>query len=124
MWNRLRRWLDDLVSPDPIARQTARLLEVMLIGSIVAATLALLLMLMFAPRSLFGMMGIFSAGIAVAIAIGALLALRRGLVRLAAWVMAIGLLIAIEMTRCTSLRRPHGRDALASLDPEHGAPHQ
>jgi PAS domain S-box-containing protein len=94
MWNRLRHWLDDLTSPDPIARQTARLLEVMLFGLIIAATLALLLMLVFAPRSLLGMLGVLAAGIAAAISIGALLALRRGRVRLAAWIVAIGLLIA------------------------------
>jgi PAS domain S-box-containing protein len=97
MWDRLRHWLDDRASPDPIAHQTARLLEVMLIGLIVAATLALLLMLAFAPHLLFGMLGVIAAVIAIAISIGALLALRGGRVRLAAWIVAPGLLIPITI---------------------------
>jgi two-component system, cell cycle sensor histidine kinase and response regulator CckA len=92
MWKRLRRWLDDIASPDPIDHQAARLLEVMLIGLIVAAALALLLTLVFSPHSPFSAPSVASAGIAVIITVGALILLRRGWVKLAAWIEAIGLL--------------------------------
>src|SRR6266540_4204347 len=42
MWNRLRRWLNDILIKDPIARQQAPLLQMMLISVILVAALRLL----------------------------------------------------------------------------------
>jgi PAS domain S-box-containing protein len=94
MWNRFRQWLDDIAAPDPIDRQSARLLEIMLIGLIAAAALALLFVLALSRHSPFGGLAMMSAGTTVLVAIGALALLRHGRVSLAAWIVAIGMLFA------------------------------
>jgi PAS domain S-box-containing protein len=94
MWKRLRHWLDERASPGPIDHQTARLLEVMLIGLIAVVTLALLITLALARRSSFSTLSMVSAGLAVLVTIGALILLRRGWVEPAAWIGMVGLLLA------------------------------
>ncbi len=92
MWKHFRDRLRAISSPDPFNRQSARLFQVMLIGLITAATLALLLVLALSRRSTFSELALASAFITALVSISALAMLQRNRVTLAAWIVAIGLL--------------------------------
>jgi PAS domain-containing protein len=77
MWNRLRRWLDDIPSSDSLDRQSARLFEITPIGLCVAA-LALLFLVAFVQRWSLGALSVAAIALAILVSAGALILLRRG----------------------------------------------
>jgi len=91
MWKPLQHWLDDIAVRDPIERQQAALLQILLIGLMLALVLAIVLNLF-----VFGLSALTPAGLGpnllALLSVGGVLSLlRRGHFRGAVW-LVIGVL--------------------------------
>ncbi|HEY3229990.1 MAG TPA: hypothetical protein VGJ87_12280, partial [Roseiflexaceae bacterium] len=91
MLNRLRRWLNDTPLRDPIDRQQARLLQIMLIGIIIVASLALLNNLIAPNTAERQLLGTVTNVLYILCTASSLVVLRYGRFRLAVLIPAVGI---------------------------------
>src|SRR5262245_54888235 len=90
MWSRLRRWLNDTPIHDPIERRQAPLLQLMLIGIVVALGLALLNNQIAPNTTERRLLGTLGNALLVAINMIGLMLLRRGRFSLAVGLVTAG----------------------------------
>lgn len=95
MWEHIRRWLDDTQLRDPIEHQQASLLQIMLIGMIVAASLALINNLITSETVARQIFGTIANTLLIVCAASGIILLRRGRFRLAVLVPAVGMALLI-----------------------------
>src|SRR6478672_10072494 len=94
MWNRLRRWLSEVPFKNPIEQRQAALFQLMLIGLLIAALLAVPLVLVAPVANITKMI---SLGASILLAVGtlsALVLLRLSQLRLSVALTIAGLLLA------------------------------
>jgi signal transduction histidine kinase len=90
MWNRFRCWLNNAPIGDPIERRQAPMLQVMLIGIVIAALLALVNILFAPVTSGRRLLGIAVNTFYILCGVSGLVAMRRGHFRLSALLPTIG----------------------------------
>jgi two-component system, cell cycle sensor histidine kinase and response regulator CckA len=91
MWIRLRRWLNDIPIHDPIERRQAPLLQIMLIGCIIAASLALLNNQIVPNTIERRILGIATNALLIVCATIGLVLLRRSRFQLAVLISSVGM---------------------------------
>jgi signal transduction histidine kinase len=97
MWNRFRSWLNNTPIDNPIERRQAPLLQVMLIGILIAATLALLNILVAPVTPGRRLLGVMVNTLYILCATSGLAALRRGRFRLGVLIPTIGTALILGM---------------------------
>jgi anti-anti-sigma factor len=95
MWEHIRRWLNDTKLRDPVERQQASLLQIMLIGVIIAASLALLSNQILADTIQRRLFGTISNALLILCAASGIVLLRRGRFRQAVLVPSAGIVVLI-----------------------------